>query len=262
MEIDRLAEAMEQFVNTDDWGEARRTVEQNPGLLSDEAENLLQENIADYRAADREDVAKYLEEHLTILKRSRQVGIEKAFQEAERHARERMEARQRQLDTLRPASPSPLEAAVWQLLEAQSPEEIDRTLANHPELSRDEAALGILDDLMQRARDAGYSEALDYLREYHELLQTVYEMPPIMQTLQQFIVIPTWTESREFLKQHPELLSDEAIQTLDSLVRTAESQGDEPAVKALRTYRDVLQRSRQVGPDKAIEELLQSEEAT
>ncbi len=262
MQIDNLAEALEQFVNTDDWDEARRTVEQNPSLLSDQAQQLLSENISDYRRMDRDDVADYLEEHRLLLERSREVGVERAFQEADARAHEVMEARKSQLSELRPENPDRLQSAVWQLLDAGSPEALDRAMAEHPELAQSEQALTYIDDLIQEAKNAGYNEALRFLREYHELVRTLAELPPLMRTLQEFMVVPTWGESRDILKQHPELMGDEAVQTMDSLIREAEAQGDEPTANVLRTYRQVLQRAREVGPDQAVDETMQVEQPT
>jgi len=261
METDRLAEALQRFVNTEDWEEARRTVEENPELLSDEAQELLNENIADYREADRGDIADYLEDHRRILQRSREIGIERAFQEAEDRARTALAARQRQLAALRPKNPTPEQAVVWELLDAESPEEINRVLADHPELAHSEEAIKYLDGLLEQAKSQGYAEAERFLGEYHELLRTLYELPPLLRTLQEFMNVPDWSESRELLKNHPELMTDQALETMDDLIREAERQGDQPAMRALRTYRQVLQRSREVGPDQAVDEIVRAEKA-
>jgi len=260
MSIDRLAEAMEQFVNSEDWDEARRIVEANPELLSDQALQLLSENIADYRTTRRDDVAEYLEEHRALLERSRQVGIARAFQEAEAHARETLEARRKQMDALRPAQPTPLQATVWQLLDADSPEKVDQVLSQHPELTRDQAALEYLDSLIQQAQASHAEEAVRYLREYHELLRTFYELPPVMRALQEFMSVPTWSESAQVLKNNPSLMSAEAISVMENLIQEARRQNDEPTAHALEAYKRLLERSREVGPDKAVQEILEAEE--
>lgn len=260
MKADRLATALEQFVNSEDWDEARRIVEENRDLLGDQAQALLAENIADYRSTGRDDVADYLEEHREILQRSRDVGTVRAFEEAEAHAQATLEARRRQLDALRPAQPTPLEATVWQLLDADAPEQVDRVLSDHPELTRDQAALQYLDALAQQAKQAGAVEALKYVREYHELLRTFYELPPVMRSLQEFMSVPTWTESREVLMEHPELTSAEAIDVMDSLIDEARRQDDQATAHALEAYRRVLERAREVGAEQAVDEFLQVEE--
>ncbi|MCL6431124.1 MAG: hypothetical protein K6V36_09715 [Anaerolineae bacterium] len=260
MAAQRLPEVLEQFVNTEDWEQARRVVERNRELLSDQALALLHESVADYRAVDRDDVADYLQEHETVLRRSREVGIEQAFAEAADRARETEEVRRQQMDALRPEKPTPLQQTVWKLLDAVSPEEVDQVFAEHPELSRDPKALEYVDELMQRATEADYREAAHYLQEFHELLRAYFELPPLLQAMREFMAVPTWTESRDVLKRHPELMSDEALQTLDSLIETARAQEDEATVRAMETYREVIARSREVGPDRAIEEITQPEE--
>lgn len=262
MANDRLPEALEQYVNTEDWDQARRVVERNGDLLRDEAVALLAESVADYRRVDRDEVADYLEQHRIVLERSREVGIDQAFQEANARARDALETRQRQLAALRPPEPDPAQAVVWQLLDAESPEEVERVLSAHPELSRDRAYLDHLDDLMSRARDAGHTAALHILREYRDLLRAFYELPPLMQALQELITVPTWAEARDVLRKRPELLSDQAIQTLNSLIREADAQDDEATALALVPYRSLIERSRQVGPERAVEEIAQREEAS
>ncbi len=259
MTVDKLAQALEQFVNSEDWDEARAIVEENRDLLGDQAQQLLGESINDYRSTGRDDVADYLEQHRRILDQSRRSGIDKAFDQAERHARETLEARRRQMAALRPAQPTPLQATVWQLLDADSPEKVDQVLSAHPELTHDQGALEYLDSLVQEATQAKAEEAVKYLREYHELLRTFYELPPLMRSLQEFMSVPTWTESRDVLKSHPDLASAEAAGIMDNLIDEARRQGDEPTAHALETYKRVLERSREVGADQAIAEVLQEE---
>ncbi|HOG48083.1 MAG TPA: hypothetical protein PLJ35_06740 [Anaerolineae bacterium] len=260
MNMDTLAKALEQFVNSEDWDEARRIVEEHQDLLGNQAQQLLAENINDYRSTNRDDVADYLEEHRAILQRSREIGIAQAFEEAERQARETLEARHREMDALRPSQPTPLQGTVWQLLDADAPEKVDHVLSEHPELTRDQAALEYLDSLAQQAQQAGAKEAVHYLREYHELLRTFYELPPLMRALQEFIAVPTWGESREVLKHNPDLMSAEAISIMDNLIDEAQRQDDEATAHALEAYKRVLERSREVGPDRAIAEIIEPEE--
>ncbi len=258
MAMDRLAEALEQFVNSEDWDEARRVVEQNKDLLGNEAMSLLQESIADYREAERNEVADYLEEHRRVLQRSREAGVDQAFQEANERARVANEARRQQLDALRPAQPNPIQAVVWQLLDSQTPEEVSRIMEEHPELAQEQGAVGYLDDLIKRADNAGSAEAARFLREYHDLLEAFYELPPVLRALQEFMAAPTWTQSRDVLKKHPELMSDEGIRMVDNLVGEARAEGDQQTAEALESYRQVLQRSRDIGPDQALGEVLET----
>ncbi len=261
MAIDQVAEALEQYVNSEDWDQARRIVDENKELLGDEARALLSESVADYQEAGRDDLANYLQEHLKVLDRARQVGVDQAFKEANARAEQVQEARRKQLDSLRPTSPAGVQAVVWQLLDAGSPEEVDRILEEHPELSQKQDGLDYLDELIKQARDKGQNEALQLLQEYHELLQSLYELPPLMRALQEFMTVPTWSEARDVLKGHPDLMSDEALRVMDSLIGEARRQGDEDTVKGMETYRGVLQRAREVGPDQAVEQAEQTEPA-
>jgi hypothetical protein len=258
MSIDKVSESLEQFVNTEDWDEARKVLEENRDLLSDQAVEVLAQSAEDYRESGREEVANYLQEHLNVLLRSREVGIEEAFREANQQAMQAMETRRSQLDELRPASPTPLQNAVWALLDAETPEDVDRALSQHPELSQDEQAVTYLNGLIQQAQDASYAETVRYLQDYRDLLQAFFELPPLMVALQEFMSVPTWTEAREVLERNPDLLSDESLQTLDSLIGEAENQGDHETASTLSSYRQVIVRAREAGPEHAIEEVMEA----
>ena len=132
MAVDHLPEALEQFINTSDWDDARRVAEQRPELLSDEALALLAESIADYRLSERDQVADYLEEHRVVLDRAREVGLDRAFAEANERAQENLARRQEELSNLRPAEMTGVQAAIWELLDADNPETLDRILAETP----------------------------------------------------------------------------------------------------------------------------------
>lgn len=259
MAVDKLSQALEEFVNTEDWLEARQVIERNRDLLTDQASELLAESVEDYREAGRPDLADYLQEHLTVLLRSQEVGVEEAFREADERAAAAQETRRRQLDKLRPASPSPLQSAAWQLLDAETPEEVDRALSEHPELARDEQAVAYMNELIERAQEASSAEALRSLRDYRDLLQAYYELPPLMVALQEFMAVPTWTESRDVLKRNVDLMSDESLQIMDSIIAEARTQGDQATAETLEAYRRVITRAREVGPDQAIEEVMQAE---
>ena len=82
-----LLQAILAFVRARTWSESRRVVEERPELLSDAADALLGLLIA---AQEDADVRRYLEEHRALLRRCREVGVERAF-------REKMEALARSL---------------------------------------------------------------------------------------------------------------------------------------------------------------------
>jgi CHAT domain-containing protein len=76
-----------------------------------------------------------------------------------------------------------------------------------------------------------------------------------------FVSADTWTASREVLAANPKLTSDEADQLIGALVVAASEQGAEDAAKELRTYRVLLRRCRDVGPDVAFAEIVESSSA-
>jgi CHAT domain-containing protein len=73
-----LLQAILAFVRARTWSESRRVVEERPELLSDAADALLGQLIA---AQEDADVRRYLEEHRALLRRCREVGVERAFRE-------------------------------------------------------------------------------------------------------------------------------------------------------------------------------------
>jgi CHAT domain-containing protein len=73
-----LLQAILAFVRARTWSESRRVVEERPELLSDAADALLGQLIA---AQEDADVRRYLEERRALLRRCREVGVERAFRE-------------------------------------------------------------------------------------------------------------------------------------------------------------------------------------
>jgi CHAT domain-containing protein len=87
-----------------------------------------------------------------------------------------------------------------------------------------------------------------------EQAQHALEHAPLLQTLDQFIRASTWTESRHFLIQHPELLQDEAAELLAHLVRAAEAKDDQDILRVLQEHQALLARCREIGVDQAFAE--------
>ncbi|MCP4109415.1 MAG: tetratricopeptide repeat protein [Desulfobacteraceae bacterium] len=77
MNKETLTALVDRFVNAPTWEECRQMVISNPELLSDAADNLLLANIRQYPADSRE--YKGLYESRSVLKKSRETGIESAF---------------------------------------------------------------------------------------------------------------------------------------------------------------------------------------
>ena len=83
---------------------------------------------------------------------------------------------------------------------------------------------------------------------YQQLAEAAQQaMPPLLQTIQEFIRAESWAESQRILEQHPELLSDQADALLGQLLDAARAQNDEGAERILGEHRTLLRRCREVG---------------
>jgi len=76
-----LTRTLEEFIGARTWDESRRILEAHPELLTDEADALLGQWIAAAQAQGDEEARRILEEHRVLLRRCREVGIERAFAE-------------------------------------------------------------------------------------------------------------------------------------------------------------------------------------
>jgi len=76
-----LLQVIQQYVQCNTWYWSRRTLEEYPELLTEEAEELFDRLI---EAQTDKSVRRYLEEHRKTLRRCREVGIEEAFAEREK----------------------------------------------------------------------------------------------------------------------------------------------------------------------------------
>ena len=90
---------------------------------------------------------------------------------------------------------------------------------------------------------------------YQQLAEAAQQaMPPLLQTIQEFIRAESWAESQRILEQHPELLSDQADALLGQLLDAARAQNDEGAERILGEHRTLLRRCREVGIAQAFAE--------
>jgi hypothetical protein len=76
-----LLQAVQEFVEARTWAESRRVVEGHPELLTSEADGLLGRLVGTARAQGDENGVHVFEEHRALLRRCREVGIERAFAE-------------------------------------------------------------------------------------------------------------------------------------------------------------------------------------
>ncbi|HHH41554.1 MAG TPA: hypothetical protein ENK56_06070, partial [Chloroflexi bacterium] len=78
-EAGELGQTLFAFIQADTWAESRSIVEQHPELLSDEADALLDQLIEAARVQGDESAQRTFEEHRALLRRCREVGVERAF---------------------------------------------------------------------------------------------------------------------------------------------------------------------------------------
>lgn len=76
-----VIDALEKFLRADSWLESYRVVLEEPELLSEEADDLLGEQIAEAQARNDQGFIDLFEEHRALLRHCREVGVEEAFAE-------------------------------------------------------------------------------------------------------------------------------------------------------------------------------------
>ncbi|MDQ7030286.1 MAG: hypothetical protein Q9O62_11165 [Ardenticatenia bacterium] len=138
-----MLEAIRAFINADTWTESRRVLEAHPELLSDEADDLLGQ-LAE--AQEDERARRLVEQHRALLRRCREVGVDRAFAEmttSPQHDIARLLAEAGDLGrTLRDF----IAADTWTASR--------RILEQHPELLSDDAD-ALLGRLIDAARHVG-----------------------------------------------------------------------------------------------------------
>ena len=76
-----LLQVLQRFVQCNTWYWSRRTLEEYPELLTDEADEMMERFV---EAQTDGGVRCYLQEHRRMLRRCREVGVEEAFAEREK----------------------------------------------------------------------------------------------------------------------------------------------------------------------------------
>jgi hypothetical protein len=79
-------------------------------------------------------------------------------------------------------------------------------------------------------------------------------MRGLARALERFIAAPDWRRSARILRRHPELLGLEARRRLEDRESVARTQGDDDIADAYLFYRSVLDRCREVGAQRGIDE--------
>ncbi|MCX7854084.1 MAG: CpXC domain-containing protein [Caldilineales bacterium] len=76
-----LVKALYDFLVAPTWPDSRRVLEDHPDLLGEEADSLFRQLADGMRSRGNEGFAALVEEHRTLLRRCREVGIPQAFAE-------------------------------------------------------------------------------------------------------------------------------------------------------------------------------------
>jgi len=160
-----------------------------------------------------------------------------------------------------PEAEQALDATVnlMRLLAAESPEQVQAVVTENPSLAS-EGALAALQELKQHAIEASDNDGVTRISRVISWLDELRNSPQspvsLIQTISEFVQAQTWAESKVVLDSHPELLTDVAATLLDQVIKKAERQKDDNAVKILTEHRDLIRECRELGTDAAFERKL------
>ncbi len=79
--VSNLAHGLEKFLTAPTWAETRRVLETHPELLSDPDLSLLERLLEEARQQGDADAVRFFEQHRDLLRRAREMGLERAFAE-------------------------------------------------------------------------------------------------------------------------------------------------------------------------------------
>ena len=175
-----LRQAILAFLQARTWSESRRVVEEHPELLSDEADALLGQLIA---AQEDANARRYLEEHRALLRRCREVGVERAFREKIAPSldelletlREHPELRTRLEQLQQRIAQDPLIQGIQALMEAGSPAALLRVARDHPVLFTPEAEARIYEGI-RNARAFGQEDLARAIEERYRALKELRDL--------------------------------------------------------------------------------------
>lgn len=206
-----LMAAVQALMAAGSPAEVMEAVRAHPLLLTDEGQALIRQGIENARQMGQEEMARHIETRYEILQQLRDLGI----------------------------TPEQLVAAA-QMAEAITPELRDILAELGPVSSEAE-----LEEKLRQRPD---------LRERLEALQQAASPQPeadLAERLIEWVQTPTWADSRTYLENHPELLTDEAEQVL---VRLREVQDDEGARRTLDEHLALLRHCQSEGIEAAFAE--------
>ena len=243
------------FVHTGTWGQAREVVELHPELLDPRTDTVLDRLIAGVEEQEGSaEVAEMLRAHQELLRECRRIGGAAAF------------------EALTEDAPvDPLREAITAFLASPTPRHAQQQLTEHPEVVS-ERAIAMLERLIDHAARIVPDAVAETMRARLALLRRCVEIgvdaaleeetggrphpsETVLAAVHMFVSADTWTDSRQVVDEHPELLSDVADRVLARLEREAGAEGQPEFADLLRTHRRLLERCRRIGVREAFAEL-------
>jgi hypothetical protein len=288
----RIERALHLFLSTENWEATRTTLEnEKQFLLTDEARSLLVEFIEQTRDSDApgaERVASYLDAHLMLLDRAREVGIDRAWREFV-STRVVVETPPESPESTQEAETQSIVDSLRRLLAARTWSETREVLEREQRLLLTDTADEFLGALMRAASRYDSEEAqdsYDYLRLHRQLLRDARNrgIDPAWVTFQRdvrqheseierrllselngasltdvkrsvvaLLNTPTWTETRRQLERDKALLLTGAGEfILRDIIRQAEREPTNARRLAyLQMHLRLIQLAREEGIDKA-----------
>ncbi len=160
--------------------------------------------------------------------------------------------------------------AARQAMDSLPPQERARAIAEHMLAGQplalqpndlDQDFLAAVAQLRQEAEPG--SQRAEMLRNMEEEAQHFIEMAaqsqqggagPLRHLLLSLLRLCTWVESRRVVQENPILLSDDALVELDEMIAAAHAEGEEEEERNMQEHRELLERCREVGVEKAFTE--------
>jgi hypothetical protein len=224
-------QAIRAFLNTNSWDETRAVLEREQALLlTESASRFLLEALEHARQSDDLEMQQrgdYLEAHLALLHRAREVGI----------------------------------SAAWEEFQAtyMSREDEEEGAAGQITLTEDEAeraaqdAAFLVEKLGLDAGDPEIPAVQEHLRQkLDEARQPPDPEQVLAATIYAFLSARSWEETLAFLKRNQALLlSEPAREFLSRLVGQAWRIPDEDDARYMEVHLKLLTRARQIGLDAA-----------
>ncbi|WP_298010522.1 CpXC domain-containing protein, partial [uncultured Anaerolinea sp.] len=156
-EEDSLRSTILKMITAETWTKTEEFINAHPELLSDEAEQILEQLVQSAQERNDENARNIFEEHLQILHRAREVGTEKAFAEMQTEEEDS------------------LHSTIMKMITAETWSKTEEFINAHPELLSDKAEQ-ILEQLVQTAQEKNDEKARNIFEEHLQILRRAREV--------------------------------------------------------------------------------------